>query len=239
MSSDLKGYASTYGAASRTSYLFGVAVRWAVDLVSAPYRALAGRGPSRRRPRSSFDHGAPRRRISRNLTRMMERLHSIEQRLIGSSGKDTLGSLTDEIEAMRQVTERLGTEHSPRIGTDPGELRYALGDLDSIPADERTAMILGALQDPRPELRCLAAQAAAREGSSATVFSLILSLDDTNAEVRREVKAAIESITGASIDFDPERDDASRDVELERLKGWWKEERFNRLTAELESALKP
>ena len=49
----------------------------------------------------------------------------------------------------------------------------------------------------------------------------------------------IESIAGVTINLGPSTDGAAREAELERLKTWWKEERFTRLTTELETVLKP
>lgn len=241
MSSEPNSNLTLHGPATRTSYLFGVVVRRAFDLISAPYRALTGlKWSDQLGRRSSLDRASPSRRISRNLMRMMERIQSIEHRLIVAAGDDSLDGLSGDLESVNGAAEALaGSRVGSRSAADRGELRYALGNLDSLPADERTALILEALQYPDADTRRLAARAAVQEYSSATVFSLILSLDDADPRVRAEVKDAIESIAGVTINLDPTTDSATREAELERLKTWWKEERFTRLTAELETVLKP
>jgi hypothetical protein len=98
--------------------------------------------------------------------------------------------------------------------------------------EEGAAKLIGELiNDPDPTVRCAAAAAAARAKAAATVFSLILAIDDTSAEVRQGAMRAIEVITGKIIDLDPLADGPSRQHKIDELKGWWKEERLAQLAA--------
>jgi hypothetical protein len=66
-----------------------------------------------------------------------------------------------------------------------------------------------------------------------------LALDDPTVEVRREVKLAIETITGEELDLDPASEGARLQANIERLKDWWKQRRLAQLVTRVDEVSTP
>jgi HEAT repeat protein len=113
--------------------------------------------------------------------------------------------------------------------------RLALDTVAEFEEEKASQLILAALNDPEASVRSAAAHAAGRARAFSTVFSLILSLEDPELEVRQVAKQAIEIITGDEVDLDPAADAALREPKIEELKRWWKEQRMAQLANRLES----
>jgi len=122
---------------------------------------------------------------------------------------------------------------------DPGVRSFALGTIGEHSGEEATLLVLEALDDPEPSVRCAAAAAAARARIPSAVFSLILMLADPVPRVVREARDAIEKITGRRVGFGPRSDASTRRKKTAELRAWWKGERFARLSTKVDAALKP
>lgn len=103
-------------------------------------------------------------------------------------------------------------------------------------ADDPAVVVLEAMQHPDPSVRCEAADAAASQGLTSCVFSLILLLDDPESRVRDRAAVAIKAITGRKLRLKGSDDEIRG--QIDELKDWWKRERFNRLAAELETVVR-
>jgi hypothetical protein len=111
--------------------------------------------------------------------------------------------------------------------------KLAIDTIGEFSAEEASQLIIEVLPDPDPGVRCAAIAAAVRAKAPATVFSLILMLDDISVEVRSAAKRAIEALSGEKIAFDPEDESADLKEKIEELKRWWKERRLAQLASEL------
>ena len=67
---------------------------------------------------------------------------------------------------------------------------------------------------------------------------LIFLLSDRDPNVTKEAWRAIEKITGKKVNFNPNDDEQTRQQKIEKIKSWWKEERFTRLKHEVNGSLK-
>ena len=97
--------------------------------------------------------------------------------------------------------------------------------------------MLDALHDPDPSVRCAAVAAAARARISSAVFSLIILLADSSDEVVQAAQVAIKEITGRRVHIDPRESESSRNKKIEKLKVWWKENRFAKLAEGLDQGM--
>ena len=88
--------------------------------------------------------------------------------------------------------------------SDPEVRKRSLANLDESSGERGRMLIVDALHDTDASVCSAAAATAAKMGVQASVFSLILLLDDVVTDVRREAKTAIEHITSSVIDFDPD-----------------------------------
>jgi hypothetical protein len=212
----------------RSAYLFGSALRLTVDGVLYPYRIVAGKQTARKNPMGS--RGVE---IVTKLNRMKDRLQIIESRLFG--GAQEKGDRRQDAGNTGKVSIEL---EEALTNPDPGIRGSALGNIGEFAGEEETVLILESLHDPDPGVRGVAAIAAARARAFGAVFSLILLLDDPSTEVRKAAKVAIERITGNRVKFDLNQETSARKKKIEKLKNWWKEERFSRLAKEVKTALK-
>jgi len=217
----------------RAAYFLGVTMRRAVELVRSSCHSIvkkATRSKARRRHRPA---GSRRSAIFSRLHRMEERLQEFEYNLSEASTSRGRTELPDI-----PGSERPSAAISPDLiealtDPDPGVRRLAIGGIVDSGGEQTNFLLVEALNDPEASVRCAAAAAAAQVGATSAVFSLLLSLDDSALEVRQEVKHAVEKITGTRIDFDPEQKQVQRRKKIEKLKNWWKEERFSELAEEV------
>ncbi|MBN2496122.1 MAG: HEAT repeat domain-containing protein [Deltaproteobacteria bacterium] len=215
------------------AYYLGYAVRRTVDAVLFPYRAIRTKSRRRRRSRRPYRTSLSRRaEIASRLSSMEGRLHSLERILFSSEHPLDEGAAQEAGEVSAELFEALADP-------DPGVRRLAMSTIQDLVTGRATSLIVQALHDPDPSVRCAAAAAAAGTGAAATVFTLILSLEDSAMEVRHAAKFAIERITGCEIELDFSEDASTRRRMIENLRGWWKEERFARLAAEVEAVFEP
>jgi HEAT repeat protein len=215
------------GPVARATYYVGVAMRWTVDTVAIPYRAVANRGSSR----SSTSH----RRVASTLSRITSRVAEIERSLLAAE-RQSLHSTEGDANARRAATEQLSADLVEQLSSPAADIRSrALSELGEIADKDTAVLILDGIQDPDPDVRCAAASAAGTAGQPSSVFTLILLLDDQAPRVRREAKRAIERIVGHRVKFDPAKGAAKRRQQIDDLKEWWKEERFSKLAADLET----
>jgi len=123
------------------------------------------------------------------------------------------------------------------LDQNPGVRRFALGTIGEHAGEEITILILDALNDPEPSVRCAAVAAAAKARLSSAVFTLILLLVDPVPRVAHEAMLAIERITGRNVDLGPDSDVSTRLKKMGKLRVWWKTERLARLSAEVEAVV--
>jgi len=116
---------------------------------------------------------------------------------------------------------------------DPTSRMLALEVICEFSEERAARMISSMLHDPDPRVRCAAAAAAARVGSTGTVFSLLSALEDEHSVVVSAASEAIEAITGRSVRLADASASARRD-ELDKLKRWWKEQRVVELASEFD-----
>lgn len=227
------------GPVARATYFIGVAMRWTVHAVALPYRAVAGRSlRGNREPSSLWGAGPRHRRVASTLSRIANRVAEIE-RALHASERQALESTPGRADAADPAADQLSDEIVEALSSpDPEIRRRALVELGRIADADSVVLILDGLQDPDPGVRCAAAAASASAGQFSSVFTLILLLDDPVLEVRRAAQLAIETIAGREIDFDPSQRVAKRRKRIDKLKDWWKEERFSKLAADLETAYK-
>jgi len=212
----------------KTTYFLGRAVRRTVDVVAVPYQTISSRFHRDGRPLLS---PAPQMNVTSRRSRMTSRSQLVEQQLI-------------DAERGSRPTGKARERHVPApiagaVADPDAELRCStLRAIATSPDEDSSLLILEALHDRESGVRRAAASAAAEAGAFTAVFSLILLLDDPVLEVRKEAKTAIAHITRSKIDFDLSADAQSRKKKIEKLKNWWKEERFSRLAAEVRTGLK-
>ncbi len=172
---------------------------------------------------------------------MQSRLQSIEQSL-AISDRSAGAHANHHYAGHGALHTDENTEGVPRelleamVDPDPGVRRFALTSIGEHAGEDITLLILDALNDPEPSVRCAAAAATAKANISSAVFSLILLLADSAPEVVQEAMAAIERITGRKVDFDPKAPAKTRQKKIEKLKNWWKKERFSRLSRDVKTA---
>jgi hypothetical protein len=227
------------GPVARATYYVGVAMRWTVRAVSLPYRAVAGRATRGDGELNGLWSAGPRhRRVASTLSRISNRVAEIERALLAPE-RQALESTTGAAGAASSAASQLSDELVEELSSpDPKRRQRAQGELGRIADADTVVLILDGLQDTDPGVRCAAADAAANAGQFSSVFSLILLLDDPVLEVRQQARSAIEQIVGREIDFDPSQTVAKRRKKIDKLKDWWKEERFSKLAADLETVYK-
>ncbi len=226
-----KGAPVSRGICRMTFYL-GMSVRRAFEIVQSPYRLIRGRlgGPGSSIMKRGSDHR--RRKISDRLRSMASRLSSIENSLTRSAPS---GSRSKHLERER----RYGYDQSQNTllealgDPDPGVRKFALGSMDDIVGEDLTLLLVDSLNDPDPQVRHAAIRAIEKRNVSSAVFSLILLLADPVPEVAQGAAHAIWKITGKKVKLDANASDASRRKRMEKLKAWWKEERFADLAKEV------
>lgn len=138
------------------------------------------------------------------------------------------------------LARREGLDSLARTLDDPNPevRRRALEVISEFSAQRAAPLLTALLHDVDAGVRCAAAAAAARVGARATVFSLILALDDPDPIVRDGVARALAQITGETVEMGADDDDATRRrQQVERLTRWWKSERVSELAAELDVEL--
>jgi hypothetical protein len=228
----------------RFTYLFGVAVRKTVSLVESPYLSILGTIRNRKAgPGRELGEPSRRRDITSGLSKMKERLRTIERTLLYADGskkalptQSTTGhsvrsqwAATDDV--VRTLAEALASPN-PRVRS------FALDKVGDVTNDDVSFLVLDALHDLEPEVRLAAIGAVGRLANVSAVFSLILLLDDSSPGVSEEAKSVIEKMTGKKVDISPSENVQVRARKIGKLKTWWKEERFTRLTSEVEAMLK-
>jgi hypothetical protein len=202
------------------AYLAGVALGSVTSLLLFPFRLLDSEsapkgckpeGENRSRPKS--------RRRARSRKRRRER-----------AAVDSAGARPAPNREIAAMAEQEGYSALARelADPDPSTRRLALRTVGELAPERAAPLLAGLLHDPEPSVRCAAAAVAARTRASGVVFSLILALDDSDPEVRAAAALSIEEITGKVIDGDVE-DPTERRALIERLKTWWKEQRFAEL----------
>jgi HEAT repeat protein len=170
---------------------------------------------------------------------MEDRLQLFERSLSEPSSGTDFDQAKRGTERIGELTEDVSPELVEALtDPDPGVRRLAIGSITEFGGEHTNFLIVEALNDPEPSVRCAAAAAAAQVGTTSAVFSLLLSLDDSAPEVRQEAKHAIEKITGQEIDFDPSLKAGQRKKKIDKLKDWWKEERFSRLAEDVQTVVK-
>lgn len=219
----------------RASYYLGFAIRKTFEVVTHPYEHI-----SRRRRFSPLTGSASHKhsKIVSNLSNMKNRLQAIERSLIIPEQKRTDSARMDSFS--EPLTGDTATEILTEALSNPNPKVRAMA-LDSIGeyySEATSVHVLEALHDLDAKVRSAAIAAAKRAGLSSAVFSLILLLDDDDGNVRKQAVAAIASITGEKVDFDPMCEESVRAKNIERLKTWWKDKRFANLTTEVDTILK-
>lgn len=217
MRSRKKRPAETIGGIEKAAYLLGVFCRKVASSVES-LPTLFTREQEDSRSEYADEHGSDYRR-STGFKRIRNLARSSNQRRM----------------------ERRAPVDRTRAGDGTGELARALADPDPLvralaletvgdfTGDRAGRLLAAVLHDSDPRVRCAAAAAAARAGASGAVFSLILSLDDDNRDVRLASARAIQQITGKEIDDHRLNDSESRIEALDELKAWWKQRRFAEL----------
>jgi hypothetical protein len=218
----------------RTSYFLGVALRQTMVLMVFPVRILSGQKRNRPARAGRFLRAGQRRpELSSRLSRIDDRLRTIEQSLLAPDDLAAAGPQVAESSAENLPAELFESLTDP----DPGIRQIALGTLGEFGSERAVGLIVEALHDPDSGVRCAAAAAAADALAPRAVFSLILALADPVFEVRMAVGISIERITGSKIRYDPSAEPATRVSQIDELKAWWTQERIQRLAVEVESVL--
>jgi len=192
--------------ATRAVFYLGLGLGKTVRFITYPFRAIAGR--------AGESAGRRRERVGYPVPR---------NRVV-----TTLTRMHDRVKRLEEEIRAHGTPDPPG--------RWSNDRLDGATVEDPAVVVLEAMQDPDPAVRCEAADAAAKGGLISCVFSLILLLDDTKPRVRGRAAAAIESITGRKLDLSGSGADPR--AQIGELKSWWKKERFTRLAAELEGVVR-
>lgn len=215
----------------RVTYVIGKMARRAVEAVQAPYRFLAeklGQASLKKAGRSKNKT----HQIGVRLSQMTSRLQEMEESLQRNLGTE---AVEQAMETDRQISQVLG---EAMTNPDPAVRAVALGTIGTFVNEDITLLILDAFHDPEPTVRRAAVQAAAKAGISSAVFSLIFLLSDRDSNVCQEAWMAIEQITGKKVNYNPRDDEQTRQQKIEKIKSWWKEERFTRLKQEVNVSLK-
>jgi hypothetical protein len=224
---------------TRTAFAMGASVRFLVNAITYPYHALSGLSLKRRK---RLGPGGP---AARTLSAGQAALRRARERTRQYARRKRPAEIPQDdiqvpLEAARIATRDGLHKLSAALASPSAEVRArAVETVGEFGPDRAAPIISAVLQDPDAAVRRAAAAAAASTRASAAVFSLILALDDPTVEVRREVKLAIETITGEELDLDPASEGARLQANIERLKDWWKQRRLAQLVTRVDEVSTP
>jgi HEAT repeat protein len=112
------------------------------------------------------------------------------------------------------------------VDSDPETRADAIQVIAELGTERASSLLAEGLVDPDAKVRAESAGAAADLGAINLVFDLVWRLKDSELEVRRAAKNAIERLSDEAIEFEPEGDVPTLEHEVETIRRWWSERRY-------------